>query len=285
MARFGPAEQNGAAVETVLPRRGGREGVLVGRYAADIMPPTGSPSEAARMNLQRGSDRMTRQDSVRSILLGLALAFAPAVASADDPPLSPAQIALFESDHLKDVSHPMELEYAFQHRDGAGGHYADKITLDITDINKNGGKDVSVDFLSGEHRVNFPPVSGFHGNPLLMYFLEHDVDEMRDATGGAATYFRNRIRRAFVDGAEMHPVELAIGGKKQNGTEIVIVPFRGDPHLGRIPGFADKTYHFVLCDAVPGALYQISTSALGADAAPKAFEETMTYEGEHDQKQ
>ncbi|HEX7968157.1 MAG TPA: hypothetical protein VF502_08055 [Stellaceae bacterium] len=227
---------------------------------------------------------MTRPYRIPGILLGMALALAPTAASADDQPLSPAQIALFESDHLKDISRPVRLEYAFQHRGGDAGDYADKVTIDIRDINRAGGKDVAVEFLTGEHRMNFPPVTGFHGNPLLMYFLEHDVVEMRDATGGAATYFRNRIRRAFVDAAEMHPVEVTVDGGKRSGTEIVIAPFRGDPHVGRIPGFADKTYRFVLCDAVPGAIYQISTAALGAGSAPKAFEESMTYAGEHDEK-
>ncbi len=116
-----------------------------------------------------------------------------------------------------------------------------------------------------------------------MFFLEHDVIEMRQATGGAATYFRNRIRRAFVDGAEMHPVEVTVDGGKQSGTEIVITPFRNDAMVERFPGVADKTYHFILCDAVPGTIYQISTAA-GKSAVPSAFEESMTYSGERDEK-
>lgn len=227
---------------------------------------------------------MTRPHRIPGILLGMALALASAAARADDQKLSQAQIALFESDHLKEIRRPARLEYAFQHRGGAAGDYADKVTIDIRDINKDGGKDVAVEFLTGEHQMNFPPVTGFHGNPLLMYFLEHDVVEMRDATGGAATYFRNRIRRAFVDAAETHPVEVTLDGAKQSGTEIVITPFRDDPHVGRIPGFADKTYRFILCDAVPGTIYQISTAALGAGSAPKAFEESLTYAGKHDEK-
>jgi hypothetical protein len=131
--------------------------------------------------------------------------------------------------------------------------------------------------------VSFPQVNGFHGNPLLMYFLEHDVIEMRQATGGAATYFRNRIRRAFADGAEMHPVEVTVDGRQQSATEITITPFRNDSLVERFPGVAERTYHFILCDAVPGTLYQIST-ATPKSAAPSAFEESMTYSGERDEK-
>ena len=45
----------------------------------------------------------------------------------------------------------------------------------------------------------FPPMIGFRGNPVLMFFLEHDVEEMQRVDGGAASYFRTRIRQAFVD--------------------------------------------------------------------------------------
>lgn len=228
---------------------------------------------------------MTRRCSISGMLLGAVLAIVPAAAGAEDQPLSPAQIALFESDHLKDISRPTQVEYAFRHRGGTAGDYVDKVIMNVTGVEEDGGKDISVEFLTGEHRTNFPSVTDFHGNPLLMYFLQHDVNEMRDATGGAETYFRNRIRRAFADHAEVHPVEVAVDGGKRKGTEIVVTPFRDDPHVGRIPGFADKTYRFVLCDAVPGSIYQISTAALSAGAAPKAFEESMTYAGTHDQKQ
>ena len=228
---------------------------------------------------------MGRRTGIHNALIGAALLLGfGTAAQAEDQPLSPAQIALFESDHLKSITRPARLDYAFEHRGGSGGDYIDKVSADIREVHEDGGKDVAVDFLSGEHRMNFPPVTGFHGNPLLMFFLEHDVIEMRQATGGAATYFRNRIRRAFADGAEMHPVEVTVDGRTQSGTEIVITPFRNDAMVERFPGVADKTYHFILCDAVPGTLYRIST-AVGKAAAPGAFEESMTYSAAHDEKQ
>jgi hypothetical protein len=230
------------------------------------------------------NDGMGGRTGIHDALIGAALLLGVVgAAHAEDPPLSPAQIALFESDHLKGITRPVRLEYAFEHRGGSGGDYVDKVSADIREVHEDGGKDVAVDFLSGERRMNFPPVTGFHGNPLLMFFLEHDVIEMRQATGGAATYFRNRIRRAFLDGAEMHPVEVTVDGGEQSGTEIVITPFRNDAMVERFPGVADKTYHFILCDAVPGTIYRISTAA-GKSAAPAAFEESMTYSGEHDEK-
>lgn len=228
---------------------------------------------------------MGRRLAFYELLIGAALALGvagQATAAEDPPPLSPAQIALFESDHLKSITKPVRLDYAFEHRGGAGD-FTDKVSETIRAVHEDGGKDVAVEFLSGEHQTNFPQVNGFHGNPVLMYFLEHDVVELRQATGGAATYFRNRIRRAFLD-AQMHPTEVTVDGKTQAATEIVITPFRNDAQIARFPGVADKSYRFVLCDAVPGTIYQISTSVPKATAPTDgaAFGESMTYSGEHD---
>src|SRR5215472_1615890 len=141
--------------------------------------------------------------------LGSALLFADA-SLADDRPLSAAQIALFESNHLQEIAKPVVLEYVFRHLGGIAGDFDDKVTADIRSIHPDGKKDIWIDFLTGPHHVNFPPALGFNGNPLLMLFLEHDVTEMREATGGAAQYFRNRIRDAFVDRTEMHPVDITV---------------------------------------------------------------------------
>lgn len=218
------------------------------------------------------------------MIMGLiAATLAPSTAGrADDRPLSPAQIALFESNHLEGIAKPVVLEYAFRHA-GFGGDFADKVTADIRSIHDDGKKDVWIDFLTGPHHVNFPPALGFNGNPLLMFFLEHDVMEMREATGGATTYFRNRIREAFVDRAEMHPVDITLDGKPQSATEISLAPFRGDPHLEPFPAFRDKTYHFILADSVPGRIYEISTTLPASEGAKYSFEEAMTYRGEHDE--
>jgi hypothetical protein len=232
---------------------------------------------------------MRRRLAFFEALIGAALALGVVgTAAADDqpPPLSPAQIALFESDHLKSITKPVRLDYAFEHH-GDTGDFTDKVSETIREVDEKGGKDVAVEFLSGEHQMNFPPVNGFHGNPVLMYFLEHDVMELHQATGGAATYFRNRIRRAFFDGADVHPAEVTVDGKTRAATEIVIMPFRNDAQIARFPGVADKRYRFVLCDAVPGAIYQISTSvpksaAPSNDAAKAAFDETMTYTDKRD---
>jgi len=213
--------------------------------------------------------------------LGVAWMLAPlahAMAADDAPSLTQAQVVLFESNHLKDITRPVRLEYAFTHQGGAGD-FTDKVTEDIRDVHPDGRKDVWVQFLSGTHQMKFPPAIGFNGNPLLMYFLEHDATEMQQATGGASGYFRNRIRNAFLN-AEMHSIAITVDGKTCAGREIVIAPFRDDPHFAQ-SAFREKSYRFTLCDGVPGTIYRIATTVPAvSNGAGGVYEEAMTYEGE-----
>jgi hypothetical protein len=189
----------------------------------------------------------------------------PSICAADERPLSAAQIALFESDHLAAIEHPATLDYIFRH-DGSEP-YQDTVALLLREVHPDGSKDVSVEFLSGDHRMEFSPVTRFHGNPLIMYFLEWDVRRMHEATGGSAQYFRNRIREAFVDQAELADASITLDGRPQPATAITLQPYRHDPGIERYAAFRDKRYRFVLSDAVPGKVYEIAASlSAGASA-------------------
>jgi hypothetical protein len=217
------------------------------------------------------------------IMLGaplLAIGAGPAHGHDEESPLSEAQVALFESDHLRDIQQPAELEYRFHHQVRGGtedGEYDDRVALDLRP-HDDGGKDVWVDFLSGAHHVAYPPLMGFHGNPILMFFLEHDVEEMRRVTGGAATFFRNRIRRAFVDQAAVTPIEVERDGKATPATEITLAPFAHDSQMATAyPALKDKHYRFVLSQAVPGQVYEITAQVPGEAGAPPQAEDSMVF--------
>jgi hypothetical protein len=227
--------------------------------------------------------------AVRGVVIGLAVGMALLAAPAGaeegaagegDPPLSPAQIALFATEHLKAITRPVALDYAFEHRGGKSGAFSDKIVEEIRTVHDDGKKDVWIEFLTGERKVDFPPAMGFVGNPLLMYVLEYDVREMNEATGGAQLYFRNRMRNAFMTDSETRPITFPFGGGTETGTEVIVTPFRRDPNLAKFPAFAEKTYRFVLSPAVPGGIYRISTSVPDAGGDAATFEDVMTYQGE-----
>ncbi len=213
------------------------------------------------------------------LLCAIAAAALPAAAQATGEPDSPAQAALFDSDHLKNIHTPVRLNYSFARSGNPSISYKDSVVAEIRAVHDNGTKDVWIRFLSGEREMPSTPVIGYHGNPLLMYFLEHDVMEMRGETGIPAAYFRNRVRHAFVAGARTSQVTIPLAGKMQSATEIDITPFGNDPNLASLPAIAGKTYHFILCDQVPGTIWQIS-SRMPSSAQGPVVDESMTYSGE-----
>lgn len=192
-------------------------------------------------------------------------------------PLSAAQIALFETPHLQNVDHPETLIYRFV-RQGPDG-FADQIGEAIKLIHPDGGKYVMFNFLTGAHHVYYPALDGFHGNPLVMVFLEHDVDEMRDETGIAASYYRNRIRDAFIDKASVAPVSVTVDGRSVAAQEITLRPFVDNERLTHLPQIQGKTYRFVLSTETPGGIVEVASqeAAAPASAAPP-LSETVTFD-------
>src|SRR5258708_9244088 len=93
---------------------------------AGIMPPHRQRTAAVGETTD-GNGGMGRRTVIHNALIGAALLLGVVgAAQAEDPPLSQAQIALFESDHLKGITRPVRLEYAFEHRGGARGAHVAK---------------------------------------------------------------------------------------------------------------------------------------------------------------
>jgi len=217
---------------------------------------------------------------VTLMLLAALVTIGHASAQAPDPrPLSPAQTALFETPHLKAIEHPETLEYRFE-RTGIEP-FSDAVAVHIDEIHPDGTKLVSFDFLTGEHHKLYPGVDNFTGNPLLMIFLEHDVQEMREQIGVAATYFRNRVRDAFVDRATIVDSTIDFDGKTVPARRITLKPFADDRRMEKLPAVQGKTYTFVLSDQVPGQ-FQSLTVEEPADPESKApaWSEQITFAGE-----
>jgi hypothetical protein len=180
----------------------------------------------------------------------------------DERPLSPAQKALFETPHLANITRPETLQYRFE-RAGPDA-LVDTVAVHIDRIHPDGTKYASFDFLSGDRRVFFPAVDQFRGNPLIMAFLEHDVTGMKNQVGLAAGFFRTRIREAFVDRARLSDISVEIAGRAVPARQVTLKPFADDPRLEKLPAIRAKLYSFVLSDAVPGQIVELS-AAMPAD--------------------
>lgn len=196
----------------------------------------------------------------------------------DTRPLSPAQIALFETPHLRNVDHAETLEYSYV-REGPAG-FTDKVALHIRSINPDGTKNVAFNYLTGERQVRFPELDNFRGNPLLMLTLERDVADMKEQVGLSTSYFRNKIREAFITKAAVTQATFDFEGAAVPARVITVRPFEGEQRLERIPSLQAKTYSFVLADAVPGMLAElrIGTPADTKMDAP-AMSQRMTFTG------
>ena len=173
----------------------------------------------------------------------------------DARPLSPAQVALFETPHLSNVDHPETLDYGFV-REGPAG-FTDKVALHVRRVNSDGTKSLAFDYLTGERQVRFPELDNFHGNPLLMLTLERDVTEMKEHVGLSTSYFRNKIREAFVTKAVITEATFDLAGTAVPARVITVQPFQDEQRLERIPSLQAKRYSFTLADAVPGMLAEI----------------------------
>ncbi len=173
----------------------------------------------------------------------LLLVFAPIVHAQENH--SDAEVLLFETNHLKEITEPTVLQYEFK-KDGAlENGFEDKVSVNISKVASE-GKTVSAEYLSGERKTDFPAVEGASGNPVVMYFLERDIREMQRLTGGKPPYFKKRIRLSLADGAEVRPVKFSFDGKEIEGTEIKITPYVNDPLKARFGKYAGKYYLFTL---------------------------------------
>ncbi len=195
-----------------------------------------------------------------------------------DQPLSPAQTALFDTPHLANVTKPETLHYAY-HRTGPGS-FDDTISVRVKKVNTDGTRDLSFDYLSGDHHVAFPEIDSFHGNPVFMLALEHDVSMMHEALKLSAASLRNRIRGGFVDAPVTDGTFTLPTGATTPARIITVEPFAHEARLERLPSLQQKTYRFVLADAVPGQIAEIDidTPADAGLGAP-AMSEKISFTG------
>jgi hypothetical protein len=201
---------------------------------------------------------------------------------------SPAERALFMTDHLGGLVTPATLRYTFRKSGSLEENFKDKVTVALKAQPKAPCCMATTEFLGGARRVKLPDVEPAPGNPVILHFLERDIHEMQRLTKGQPNYFRKRIRMAVFQGAQISDVEVPYSGKMVAARQIMISPYSDDPLRARYEQLADKQYIFTLSKDVPGGIYAIRASVNGAspggpplmveeivlDPAPTASHET-----------
>jgi hypothetical protein len=219
---------------------------------------------------------MTPKKLLPLVVLCLAHAAAPAGAAT---PVSQAEQMLFVDRHLGSVKPPSTLRYDFRQAGAAAPQ--DKEARDQVVLQLDAGADglccrALTRFAGGRDR---PPleIADARSNPVLMYFLEHDVREMQRLARGQPNYFRKRIRTALADDAKVTQVTVRYRGRDVPAHEVSIAPYANDPTRARYERYAEKRYAFVLAEGLPGGLAQIRTWVPAAQPgeAP-VLQETLT---------
>ncbi len=237
-----------------------------------------------------GARRKALRRALAAALAGLfaAGAFAAAADAPVPPPSAPAEAAsagqqdfsqaerlLFMNDPLARLKPPTTLRYHFHKAGTLEGGFDDEVTMQLSAEENGSCCAVSGEFLTGERRLNLPTIEHADANPVLLYFLERDVREMKRLTKGAENYYRKRIRMAVYNGARVEELPLSYKGRQLRGQQVLVSPYDDDPARSRFEKFARKTYEFYLSDEVPGGVYGIrSVMRDASDAAgPMVLEE------------
>jgi hypothetical protein len=122
---------------------------------------------------------------------------------------------------------------------------------------------------------------GLPCNPVILYFLERDIAEMEQQTGGKRRYFQQRVRLALAAGPPITQVTTDANGKPVKARKIVIQPYLGDPNGQRFAKYIAKRYTFLIADDVPGSVMLISTEVPGenGDFIHPLQTETLSFQG------
>ena len=215
---------------------------------------------------------------IAAALAGAAL-LPMSAARAEEPPkdFSAAERAIFMTDQFAKLRPPMTLRYQYRRSGSMEPAFDDKAAITLKAQANGRCCDAIGEFLSGERKLELPPVEGATGNPVTLFFLERDIREMERLTKGKAAYFRKRIRMAVYQDAQQRAVTVNYRGKPVAGQEFTITPYADDPNRARFEQLAGKRYVFTLSDAVPGGIYAIratvADTAKGAGAPPLLADE------------
>ncbi|MGF3025058.1 hypothetical protein ACQVP2_19830 [Methylobacterium aquaticum] len=237
----------------------------------------------------------------RLVLVGLlsALLGGPALAQGTPSPAAPPQAApsqsppsqgtppnatalLFETNQLANAPPGQAISYRYTRFSGIesapfGPPVEDRIREEVAPGARAETRNLKVEMFSGERRMPTATYEDVPGNPVLVRFLEHHLEDLAKVLKGNPRYIKNGIRRALRESASVAPAEVEVGGKTEPGWRVVARPFVDDPVRDRLRGFDSLTYTFVVSPTVPGQIVSIDVRATNPEGG-LLLQETLTYE-------
>ncbi len=163
--------------------------------------------------------------------------------------------------------------------DGApfGPPVEDRIREEVAPGASAENRNLKVEMFSGERRMPTATYEDIPGNPVMVRFLEHHLDDLAKVLKGNPRYIKNGIRRALRENATVTPTEVEVDGRTEPGWRVVARPFVDDPVRDRLRGFDSLTYTFVVSPKVAGQIVSIDARATSPDGGI-LLQETLTYE-------
>lgn len=228
---------------------------------------------------------MNNRDKLLNIFLLLVFFSIPVTGyPVEEETFSRANTELFLTDHLGKINIPSSLLYDFRKTGTLEEGFSDTVEVRFTEAPVEDEKQVEIVFFTGERSRIVPPMTVSTGNPVLMMFLQREVNEMDRLTDGHWRHFQKMIKLALENEAEINEVTVPYGNQASPGLKIKISPYLEDPKRDEFEKFATRYYEFTLSSEVPGYVYQIRTVDPGNDAEDKKtassellLEETLTY--------
>jgi hypothetical protein len=200
----------------------------------------------------------------------------PAATPAEAPsaPLTDAERLLFNAPHLAALRLPAALDYRYTERTGTSPAVEDSASLRLSANDQGRCCAASARYLSGTRALRLPDLPDATANPVLLYFLEHQIRQLQAATGGQAAHFRRRIRLVLAEpGMKPEPVVMPWAGREVQAQRVTLSPYLADPQRHRFERWAGTRYTFILSDHVPGMVLQLQAHLPQGDTPT---EQTLT---------
>lgn len=188
--------------------------------------------------------------------------------------LNDAQSLVYATPHLANTTADQMITYRYASAVAGNNAVSDTVALRVLKTYDDNRRDVSVDFLTGEHAMPLPNFDGYQGNPVIIAMLEHNAQAIGQRTGGGALYFRNRIRDALADkSTQVKTASLDHQGSTLATKSIKFKPYTDDGRLEDHPDIVHLEYTLVFSEAVPGGLVSIHIESVldtteGSNKAP-----------------
>ncbi len=220
---------------------------------------------------------ITRRSAVKTAVM-FSLTWLGIVTVAADEQFSKANQILFDTDHFRSISEPTVLHYSFKKAMPDDTGFDDSINVRIGAVNADGSRNVALEYFTGDRKRYVPEVMNAIGNPVIVVYLQRDVNEMGRLTSGPWRHFQKRIKLALEATENVTTVPVSFEGRELEAREVRIEPYRDDPMRERYADYAEKYYVFTLAPDVPGYVFEIRSVVPGQGGA--AVEEVLSYAGQ-----